>query len=178
MTITLVLPSTLGERLHEVASQLVETGAVLLVRPVHTPSGSLRLLGVELHEVPETAYVRREVDELLIRSEGYVPALGRAAEIGAVPIWVHTHPGDGSSLRASSHDHEVDRLLTDVFRIRASSSYYGALIVGVEGADLRFSGHVDDGLDHFMIDRLWIVGARFALYSKFRDCENYSASSV
>jgi len=51
-----------------------------------------------------------------------------------VPIWMHTHPGEGSSPRSSRHDRKVDSQLSDLFRLRADSAYYGALIVATEAA--------------------------------------------
>jgi len=128
-----------------------------------TPRGNTRLLATELHEVPDDAYEIREALELLIRSEGYVGALGRAEETQTVPIWMHTHPGEGSSPRSSRHDRKVDSQLSDLFRLRADSAYYGALIVATEGGALRFTGHLEDGRGHVRIDRLWTVGPRFAL---------------
>jgi hypothetical protein len=168
MTTTLVLPGHIGDRIRDLASGQVESGAVLIVSLVRSPDGDIRLLARELHEVPESSYDMRAEDELLVRSDGYVPALRRADELGGVPIWLHTHPGDGSSPRPSRHDHIVDSQLSDLFRLRADSDFYGALIAGVAGRDLTFTGHLDDGTAKGEIDRLWIVGPRLALYSNDR----------
>mgnify|MGYP003455119539 CR=1 FL=1 len=92
---TLVLPGALYEQLRAVAAEPLETAGVLLASMVSTEKG-IRLLGREYHPVPQQAYRIREVDRLGISSEGYVPALSRAERIGAVAIWFHTHPGDGS----------------------------------------------------------------------------------
>src|SRR5437868_557647 len=91
---TLVLPESLASALRATLELDVETGAVLLARPVATPDGGLRLLAREIHFVPDESYIRRKSGELLITSDGYVPALGRADASGSVAIWVHTHPGN------------------------------------------------------------------------------------
>lgn len=120
MKTTLVIPEPIAARLRALTSLEVETGAVLLARPVRTLAGRLRLLARELHEVPEAAYERREARQLLIASDGYVPALGRAADQGCVPIWLHTHPGPDAQPRFSDHDHTVNEQLSDLFRDRKS----------------------------------------------------------
>ncbi|WP_216896151.1 ThiF family adenylyltransferase [Nocardia alni] len=164
MKTTLVLPGDIADRLRALATQDVESGGVALARPVPVRNGELRLLVRELREVPEDAYERREARQLLIRSEGYVPALAIAEESGCVPIWFHTHPGAGASPSPSRHDLEVDRTLSGLFRDRASSNYYGALIVAVgEGGEITFTGNLDDGKTVTPINRLWIVGPQLAL---------------
>jgi hypothetical protein len=162
MTTTLVIPGDLTDRLQELANLDIETGGVLLARLVGTGE-DFRLLVRQLVEVPADAYDRREAQQLLIRSEGYVPALALAEAEGCVPIWFHTHPGDGAWPGPSIHDKEVNRQLSDVFRLRADSDYYGWLIVSPEASALRFTGQLDDGSTVTDIDRLWTVGPRFAL---------------
>jgi molybdopterin/thiamine biosynthesis adenylyltransferase len=163
MTVTLVLPESVACTLRDLARLDVETGAVLLTRPVRAAGGDLRLLARELHQVPECAYERRASDSLLITSDGYVPALARAEECGAVPLWLHTHPGDSASPRPSSLDHGVDMQLGDLFRVRSGSEFYGALIVSLKGGDLRFTGHLDGDYERLEIDRLLTIGARITL---------------
>jgi len=163
MTITLVLSDTVAAGLCSAAQGEVETAGVLLARAVRTPGGDLRLLARELLWVAEDAYLVREAEALSIASHGYVPALAAAEADRSVPIWLHTHPGDGSSPKPSLHDEVVDEQLTDLFRIRSGSPYYAALVVAHEAGQLRFSGHIesDDGYED--IDRLWITGRRFTL---------------
>lgn len=163
VTTTLVIPEAIAADLRQAASLDVETGGVLLARPVATPQGDLRLLAVELLWVPDEAYELRESDGLQISSAGYVPALGRAEDTGTVPIWLHTHPGEGSSPRASRHDRVVDEKLSDLFRLRSGSDFYGALIVSPSDGQLRFSGHLDSGDARLKIDRLLTVGERLSL---------------
>lgn len=168
MHVTLVVPSQIADRIAELASWSVETGGVLLARPIETVKGDLRLLVRELREAPEEAYERREAQQLIIRSEGYVPALAVAEELGCVPIWFHTHPGDGSLPTPSRRDRVVNQHLSELFRIRADSDFYCALIVAAaEGEGIRFTGCVEDGQTVTPIDRLWIVGSRLALYRSF-----------
>jgi ThiF family len=164
MSTTLVLADPLAARLRGLAMDEVETGGVLLARLVRTPSGNIRLLARELIEVPDHAYERRGAQELLIRSDGYVPALALAEQGGCVPIWFHTHPENGSSPAPSRHDLAVNQSLSDLFRLRADSPFYGALIVGVEDGAVTFTGSLDDGCNITSIDRLWVVGPRLALY--------------
>src|SRR5260370_23651767 len=117
MSTTLVIPEQIASRLRDLTQLDVETAAVLLTRSLRTSNGDRRLLGTQLREVPERAYTRREPQGLRITSEGYVPALHEAEQTGAVPIWFHTHPGNGSSPRASEHDRHVDEQLSDLFRL-------------------------------------------------------------
>lgn len=168
MNVTLVVPSHIADRISDLVIWPIETGGVLLARPVPTVKGDLRLLVRELREVPEEAYERREAQQLSIRSDGYVPALAAAEELGCVPIWFHTHPGHESLPTPSRRDRVVNHLLSELFRDRAASDFYGALIVAAaEGAGIRFTGCVDDGQTVTPIDRMWIVGPRLALYQSF-----------
>lgn len=163
MTTTLVLPTPVADELRAAACVEVETAGVVLARPVPTPSGDLRLLAQELHWVPEDAYVRRDPQEMTIRSDGYVHALAIAELRDCVPIWLHTHPGADASPRPSDHDEAVDEQLKDVFRIRSGSRYYGSMVVSTVAEQLRFTGHLESDGDAQSIDRLWTVGPRLAL---------------
>ena len=112
----------------------------------------------------ERSYLERESDRLAIASEGYVHALGRAEAIGAAALWVHTHPGTCAIPMPSEHDAIVDRELTDVFRLRSGSDYYGTLILSPREAGIAFSGRLQDGSgDLWTIERLWSVGERFTM---------------
>lgn len=161
MTTTLVLPESIADDLSDAAGRRVESGAVLLARYVETPDGHVRLLGHTLQWVPEAAYRTRTAYELVVSSEGYVPALAAAEEHRSVPVWVHTHPG--SSPQPSGRDRVVDTQLSDLFRLRSGSPWYGALIVGRSGGGLTFTGHIESADSRVEIDRLWRTGARWAL---------------
>ena len=141
----------------------VETGAVLGARIVQTEDGDLRLLGIGIWEVPPDAYVLQKSDELIVASHGFVPPLAEIEATGAMAIWLHTHPRDGASPRPSDLDVEVDRQLSDVFRLRTDAAFYGALIVSKDGETIRFTGHVDDGQTRTRIDRVWFVGPELHL---------------
>lgn len=160
---SLVLPPLIAERLQTLARLDLESGAVLLARPVVGGDGAIRLLARELIEVPDAAYQRRSSMSLSITSNGYVPALARAEATGAVPIWLHTHPGDGSSTKMSRHDRRVNDQLTDLFRLRANSEFYGAVVISHAGPALTFSGLLDDGATTRPIDRLVVVSDRISV---------------
>jgi molybdopterin/thiamine biosynthesis adenylyltransferase/proteasome lid subunit RPN8/RPN11 len=163
MTATLVLTQDVADELAAMLDLDVETGAVLLAKQVISPQGNLRLLGARLRSVPLAAYVRREALRLDITSDGYVPALGEAEQLDMVPIWVHTHPGEDSSPRPSEPDRRVDAKLSEPFRLRSGSNYYGSLIISSVREHFRFCGHLDDGERTTRIDRLHVVGARLSL---------------
>ena len=166
MTTTLVLPDPIPGEFREKAVLPVETGGVLLVRRHLTEEGDIRLLARSLHWVPEATYEVRTRHEMVIRSEGYVPALARAERDGSIPLWVHTHPG-GRPI-ASEKDRRVDAALNDLFRLRSGSDFYGTVIVAPAGNGISFSGALHDpyGTSAAM-DRVWMVGDRFSLVPAF-----------
>ncbi len=167
MTATLVLPERLANDLASAARLDVETGAVLIASITEAPNGDLRLLGQTLIWVPEHAYLKRKRDELLITSEGYVPALADAERAGAMAFWVHTHPG-GYGPVSSVYDDRVDEALQSVFRLRTGSPFYGVLIVSPRSDTIDFTAKLmgETGQD-MVVDRLWIVGDRFRLIGAF-----------
>jgi molybdopterin/thiamine biosynthesis adenylyltransferase len=168
---TLVLPLRLRDDLEAAAAASVETGFVLLVSVAEHP-GQARLLGRELHPVPGPGYLSRDIDGMTVTPAGYLPALARAEELGAAALWVHSHPGPGSSPRPSDKDAEVDRQLADTFRIRTGQPWYGAVVFAAgERGRLAFSGHVQqDRGDMVQIARLWAVGDRLSLTTSFGAC--------
>jgi len=160
---TLVVPEWITTSIKDVLADERETAGVLLVGLASDPSGRTRLLARELHLVPQGAYVERRHDGLTITSEGYVHALGRAEEIGAVALWFHTHPGANSSPMPSAKDLRVDRELSELFRLRTSSESYGTLICASDGNRFSFTGYLDTTEGRIRIDRLWEVGRRLRL---------------
>ena len=163
MTVTLVLPDQITAELFEATVADIETACVMLARYVETPGGDVRLLARELHWVPDDAYRLRDATAMSIASHGYVPALAAAEADQSVPIWLHTHPGRESSPRPSKHDELVDEELADLFRLRAGSPLYGAIVVARPGGSLCFTGHIESDNRRTEIDRLWVTGRRFAL---------------
>ena len=131
------------------------------------PAGDVRLLARELHWVPDDAYRLRNATALRIASHGYVPALAAAEADQSVPIWLHTHPGSESSPRPSKHDELVDEELADLFRLRAGSPFYGAIVLARTRGHLCFTGHIESNNRRTDIDRLWVTGRRFALFQNW-----------
>ena len=171
MTVTLVLPDHIAAELLDATAAAVETACVLLARQVDTPGGNVRLLARALHWVPDDAYRRRDATALSISSHGYVPALAAAEADRSVPIWLHTHPGNDASPRPSQRDHIVDKQLADLFRLRAASPLYGALIIARPAGRFCFTGHIESDDGRSEIDRLWgnraAVGACSELASRY-----------
>ena len=163
MTVTLVLPEQIATELFDATAADVETACVLLARQVETPSGNVRLLARALHWVPDDAYHQRDATALSIASHGYVPALAAAEADRSVPIWLHTHPGSDSSPKPSKHDELVDQQLADLFRLRAGSPLYGAVVIARPDGRACFTGHIESDNSRTEIDRLWVTGRRFAL---------------
>src|SRR6185312_6786553 len=105
------------------------------------------------------AYLERACDRLSIASEGYVHSLGEAERLGAIAIWFHTHPGEAGVPVPSIHDHNVDREIADLFRLRSGSAFYGTLIVSPRPDGLAFTGTLQpDNAARVAVDRLWRVG--------------------
>lgn len=168
MTVTVVVPQDIVNEIDAIARLPVETAGVLLASVVIAEEGHVRLLARQMRWVPESSYLRRGGDHLSIASEGYVPFLAEAEALGAIALWVHTHPGIGSPPRPSEHDWEVDRQIADLFRLRIGTAYYGTLIFSPRPESLAFSGYIQsqDG-KLLQIDRLWQVGDRFRLIPSF-----------
>jgi len=167
VTITLVLTDLLDREIAAASREPLETAGVILVKLVETASGDLRLLGRKIAWVGTAAYIERHVDALSISSDGYVAALGEAAEAGLVALWFHTHPGETGVPLPSRRDVEVDRRLAETFRIRADTPLYGTLIASPRGEGYAFSGALAHEADPapWAIGRLWVVGDRWRLQS-------------
>lgn len=178
MTTTLVLPEDVSVVIDEVARYALETAGVLLATRLETENGEVRLLARRLDLVPESAYLKRGGDHLTIASEGYVPALGQAERWGAMPIWFHTHPGLHGAPIPSLHDHQVDKEIADLFRLRSGSAYYGTLVVSPRLEGIAFTGMVEsEGGDRVRLDRLWNVGDRWRLTAAY-DSDQQTVSPI
>ena len=168
MTVSVVIPQAVAEEIRSVANFPEETAGVMLVGVAEAPNGDIRLLARCMRWVAESAYIRRERDGLTIQSEGYVHALAEAETLGAACIWVHTHPGQDGLPQPSQHDRIVDRQISDLFRLRTGSPYYGALIFSPRASELAFTGHLQrEGRRALQIERLWQVGDRWRLIRAF-----------
>ena len=169
MIVTLVIPEHIATELSEATSMGVESGGVLLARYTQTPRGNVRLLGHEIHWVPEHAYRTRNLTELVVASEGFVPALSSAERHQLVPMWLHTHPGSNGSPQPSQRDNVVDARLADLFRIRSGSPWYGAIILSRSERNLEFTGHIESENLQVDVDRLWVTGHRCVLIRNWTD---------
>lgn len=103
--------------------------------------------------VPDDAYEVRSSREMWIRSEGWMPALGKAAAGDWQPIFFHTHP-DGTPL-PSRHDERVARQLTPNFEARTGRPYASLILSGPPKAPC-FTGT----LDGKALSRIRVVGDR------------------
>lgn len=167
MITTLVLPGPLADQIASAARNPLESAGVLLARRINVGE-EVRLLGRSLHWVPQTAYIEQSPYHMLIRSEGYVGALGAAESDDAVPIWFHTHPGEGGVPLPSDHDRQVDRDIADLFQLRSGSGIYATLIASPRGESFVFGGDLTpEGGPTTPIDRVWIVGERWRLIQNF-----------
>jgi molybdopterin/thiamine biosynthesis adenylyltransferase len=173
MTTTLVLNEQIASSIEAAAEQPLETAGVLLVGLAKAPNGDVRLLGRQMHWVSDDAYRVRESNRLSIASHGYVSALGEAERTGAVPIWFHTHPSSIGFPKPSMADRKVDTEISDLFRLRSGSEFYGTLIVSPREDSLTFTGALDAGAggEVLQIDRLWRVGESWRLTRSFNASE-------
>lgn len=178
MTRTLVLTDAMVDDLAAKAHLPVETGGVLIASLIDDGKGDMRLLGRTIVWTPESAYRKRAVDELLVTSDGYVPALTQAEREGAVAFWLHTHPGKYGAPLPSRYDDKVDRDLADVFRLRTNAPYYGALIVSPRGDSIAFSAALFPEVgERLPIDQLWQVGEGYRLISAY-DAPNAQVPAI
>jgi molybdopterin/thiamine biosynthesis adenylyltransferase len=171
MTGTLVLTEEIASEVGDVARQPLETAGVLLCSIVLPPDGGVRLLSRRLIWLDDSAYDRRASFELAINAVGYTRPLALAEELAAVPIWIHTHPGINSSPDPSQHDVLVDEGIAEAFRIRSGSAYYGAAIFSPTDKGISFTGHVNDGERTTLLTKLWIVGNRLRLISRYGETD-------
>lgn len=170
MTTTLVLSGDMAATIAAMTREPVEQAGVLLARRVEVGQ-DMRLLARSFHPVSAGAYVEQSAHQLVITSDGYISALGAAEADGAVPIWFHTHPGDGSVPLPSLHDRKVDRELADLFQLRSGSGYYGTLIASPRDGDFVFSGELTpEAGPTIQIDRVWETGQRWRLSNAFSSC--------
>lgn len=166
METTLVLPGQIAAEIVAAAQHPLETAGTLSCRVVTTASG-LRLIARSISWVPEAAYAERKADSLAIKSEGYVRALGTAALNQEVCIWVHTHPGKTAKPIPSRADNQVDVEISDLFKLRTQSEFYGTLIVSPRDTLFTFTGKIELERSAFALDRIWVVGERLALLRTF-----------
>ena len=168
MSCTLVLPYALALEIEHAANDPLETAGVLLASLREVGDGTRKLLARRIVWVPTEAYRERRADALSIGSEGYVPALREAEKMGAIAIWLHTHPSQIGIPLPSPHDEIVDAQLSELFRMRTGSEVYSSVIFSPGSLGLSFTGFVDGSGFKYEIDRLFIVGDRFRSIESYR----------
>lgn len=141
MKMTLRLPPAIYAPLRDMAHGDVESAGVLLA---HVRGDDQRgvLTAVDFLAVPDHAYEIRNDHELQITSDGYVHSLKVAQKLGTVAIWVHSHPGNHSSPKASHHDRKVNTELEPLFAAQTGTDQYGYLIVSHADDTLTFTGEI------------------------------------
>jgi len=168
MTATLVIPSHVAIEIEQATRHELETAGVLIAAVVETPNQNFRVLVQDVVWVDDSAYLQRERYGLSIASHGYVKALGEAEQRGAMALWFHTHPGNDGIPLPSTHDHQVDREIADLFRLRTGSPLYGTVIASPRRSGVTLSGTLQpEGQAIIPIDRFWLLGPLWRLLLGF-----------
>lgn len=160
MSATLRLTGPLHDGLVAMATNPIETGAVLLAHQLTLDDGTVILLGNDLIAVPDDAYEIRTDRALQITSDGYIHALKTARDRGMIALWVHSHPGDRAIPRPSIHDRGVNEQLQSLFGDRTETDQFGYLVVSHDGGALTFTGALS-GQITTPITRLAVSGQRW-----------------
>lgn len=159
MICTLRLTASLHQSLLDTAQRPLEHAGILLAA-VSATDATVTAVGVDWLPVPDDAYERQGVDHLTVTSDGFMPALAAAERRGLTPVWVHSHPGDGSEVHVSHHDVEVNQQLGDVFALRSGTGSYGYLVIGHRNGQLTFTGGLTGEITG-PIERMSTIGDRF-----------------
>jgi proteasome lid subunit RPN8/RPN11 len=130
-----------------------EETAGILFAGIADGDRTLTLCLNDIRWVPVDAYELREARMLRITSEGWMPALGKAAAEGWQPIFFHTHPNNDPD--PSSADREVQSQLERDVRIRVDRPY-ASIILGGTPEKPQFTGL----MDRAPIERIQVVGDR------------------
>lgn len=167
MRVTLTLTEPVAALLRKEAGRPVECGGFVTARLVQIGE-QLRLLARDYFPVDPSHYELQDEGEMIVRSEGLVPALAAAARDGSIALWFHTHPGVGATPVPSAYDRKVDVDLAESVRIRTDQDYYGTLILSPdEGRNFTFTGTLQSSSACYQIDRVLIVGTRILLKPAF-----------
>ena len=138
MTATLVVHDWIVAELEAASKHPLETAGVLLCGLVESSDG-VRLLARELLWVAEEHYAARNADGLSIRSEGYVHSLQRASDTATTPVWLHSSGDRVTTAKQSTRRLSIVKF-ADLFRMRAGSNYYGAVIIAPQLNESRSRG--------------------------------------
>lgn len=157
MTETAYMTLTAGLRLN------VETGYTAALGAARGEQGEFLFCVRELQPIPETAYVERSGDHLVIASRGFMPFFGHAAQMQSAASFLHTHPGTHAG--QSDLDEAVDKALAPVAILRTGQDRYVSLIVGGTAEQPQFTGRVvSPSGDVRKVDRIRVVGERIQLF--------------
>jgi hypothetical protein len=173
---TLAVAQQVWQELCGALEEEAETAAVLLAGVADVEDRPAFLVN-QVMWVPQSEYLERGPSGLRISSQGWVPALKRAADARLHPIFFHTHPGERPS--PSTYDHRVDEALQGPFRIRTDMDLYASLILGGVADAPSFTGRVlnETGLE-MPISRIRIVGTRLEILPAFDDETAYEADRL
>jgi len=110
----------------------LETAAFVLARPVHTPSGALRLVVYSIIDVGESEYIDRSPHSIELPPSVVAAVMQRARNETAAIIATHSHPFSGA-VSPSAVDLRGEISLFDAFRRRVPGIPHGRMIVGLDG---------------------------------------------
>ncbi len=140
-----------------------ESAGVLTAR-LGVSDQTITFLGRTIYQVPDDCCTIREPDRLSIRSPGYIPALGRAADDGAVAIFFHTHPQSHPAF--SRWDDEVDRQISELFIRRTRQDYFVSLVIAGSRERPLFAARVyrSGSTVSVPLTRLRVIGSRIRFF--------------
>lgn len=165
---TLALTSGVWQELKTALNNHDETAGVLLAGVAETDRG-VTVLGTAVRWAPDSAYLQRSPDGLVLSPSAYLPALKEAAELKRVPLFVHTHPG-GDPI-PSSRDHRVDDQLRALFGYRSRSGRYGTVIAAGSADAPRVYASWFDGHQGAPFRRLRVAGDEIRVESLVRESD-------
>lgn len=149
----------------ELASWLEEGDEIagVLTAQVLDDARGTTLLARRLELAPDASYLERRHDGLVLRSNGWVPAVRRAACDGEMAIFVHTHPS--GTARFSSRDDRVDDDLWQDFIRLTGASLYGALLLAGSSRGPQLAGRLRrrDGSTQ-LLTKVRVVGERLVVH--------------
>jgi molybdopterin/thiamine biosynthesis adenylyltransferase len=124
----------LRRSIDDLLSSDLETAAIVLAEPVHTPSGHWRLLARTVIVPPSEVYLIRTKIRVQLAPVFIAEVLKKARNSKQSVILVHTHPFDGEVL-ASEIDKEGERQLFPRIFARVPGVPHGRAIFGRKGYD-------------------------------------------
>lgn len=151
--VTLTLHAAAAAAIREAVDSTEEVAGVLIVG-VSKTDDEIRFLAREFHPASAGSYLERTPRKLGLTSGAYMPALARAADLGASAVFIHSHPEDAAVM--SIFDDEVDEKLRSVFQIRTGSPFYGSVVFRLEEGQLTFTGRAwraEESLGHISLLR-------------------------